>query len=138
MPHWGLLGGIILWALDSFLALGRQPSKGPFVSWSSRDALVWDNSPWPDTLEVYVGVPARFFISGEEVKRSDLGSKLTERLARRAEWTVYFEADPDTAYMDGVFTIETIQACGAKLFWVTPRMREQWEHKSKSRAELNR
>jgi hypothetical protein len=47
----------------------------------------------------------------------------------QAEWTVYFEAEPDTLYMDDVYAIDTIQACGAKVSWITPKMREEWQHK---------
>lgn len=139
MPHWGMFCGAVLWILIFvFMILSPLPSTGLFVSWKKRDAVVWEKSPWPDTLEVYVRTPVRFFVNSEEVDRTGLRSKLIEQLGRRAEWTVYFEADPDTRYMDDIYAIETIQACGAKLFWVTPKMREQWEHKSKSPAELNR
>ena len=50
-------------------------------------------------------------------------------IGRRVGWTVYFEADRDTLYMDTIYAIETIQACGAKVFWITPKMREEWQHK---------
>jgi hypothetical protein len=58
--------------------------------------------------------------------------------ATRAEWTVYFEADPDTLYMDDIYAIDTIQASGAKLIWVTPRMRAEWQHNPKSRVKLGK
>lgn len=129
MPHWGLFCGTVLWILIFvFMILGPLPSKGLLVSWSNRGTLAWDKSPWPDTLEVYVRVPARFLINGEEVKRSDLSSKLAEQLGRRAEWTVYFEADADTLFMDDAYALDTIQACGAKVVWVTPKMREEWHN----------
>jgi hypothetical protein len=95
-------------------------------------------SPWSNTIEVYVGTPARFFINGEEVKRSELGPKLTEQLGRRAEWTVYFEADPDTLFMDDAYALDTIQACGARVVWVTPKMREEWQQNPKKGREATR
>jgi len=111
------------------------PSKGLFVSWGNRDAVVWEKSPWPNSLEVYVDTPARFFINGQEVGRNDLHAKLMEELERRAEWTVYFEADPDIAYMNAVYAIDTIQACGAKLIWITPKMRRDWQERTKNRPD---
>jgi hypothetical protein len=33
--------------------------------------------------------------------------------------------------MEAVYAIETIQACGAKLVWITPKMREDWQQSSK-------
>jgi biopolymer transport protein ExbD len=139
LPHWGLFCGAVLWILIFiFMIFSPLPSNGLFVSWRNRDAVVWEKSPWPDTLEVYVRVPSRFFVNGQEVERNDLHVKLIEQLSRRAEWTVYFDADPDTLYMDDVYAIDTIQACGGKLFWVTPRMREEWQHNPKSQAELRK
>jgi biopolymer transport protein ExbD len=102
------------------------------VSWKKPRAVVWEKSPWPDTLAVYVRTPARFFVNNQEVDRNELRSKLTEQLGRRAEWTVYFEADADTVYMDAVYAMDVIQCCGAKLIWVTPKMREQWLHTPES------
>jgi biopolymer transport protein ExbD len=135
LPHWGLIWGSVLWIvifIFIFVVSGRLPSKGLFVSWQKPDAVVWEKSPWPDTLEVYVQAPARFFVNSEEVKRNDLRSKLNEQLGHRVEWTVYLEANADTSYMDAVYAIDVIQGCGAKLVWVTPKMREQWRHKPES------
>jgi biopolymer transport protein ExbD len=131
LPHWGLFFGTLLWILLFIFMISRPlPSRGLFVGWRERDAVVWEKSPWPDTLEVYVGAGARFFINGIEVERSELCTKLLEQLARRAEWTVYFEADNDTLFMDDAYAIDTIQACGAKIVWVTPKMRQEWQHKN--------
>lgn len=133
MPHWGLFCGAVLWVLVFiFMIFGPQPLKGLFVSWKKQDAAVAEKSPWPDAIEVYIHVPARFFVNSEEVDRNDLRSKLIEQLGRRAEWSVYFEADANTTYMDAVYAIDVIQGSGAKLIWVTPKMREQWQHSSES------
>ena len=129
IPHWGLFCGSILWILIFiFMVLGPLPSTGLYVNWKNHDAVVWEKSPWPETLEVYVRAPARFFINSEEIKRNDLRTRLLEQLGRRAEWTVYFEADNDTLFSDDAYTIDTIQACGAKVVWVTPKMREELQH----------
>jgi biopolymer transport protein ExbD len=138
-PHWPLFYvAIVSILIFSFVMFGRFPSKGLFVTWKNRDAVVWEKSPWPDTLEVSVRVPSRFFVNGQEVSRSDLHAKLIEQLSRRAEWSVYFEAEPDVAYMEAVYAIETIQACGAKLIWITPKMREDWQQKSKESKPTGR
>jgi biopolymer transport protein ExbD len=126
LPHWGLFWGAILWILMFiFMIIQPLPPQGLIVGWRSRDSVVWEKSPWPDTLQVYVRIPRRFFINGHEVERSALRAKLLEELTRRAEWSVYFEADSDTLYMDAVYAMDTIKGCGAKLIWVTPRMREE-------------
>jgi hypothetical protein len=48
-------------------------------------------------------------------------------------WTVCFEGDNDTLYMDSVYAIDAIQSCGAKVVWITPRMREEWQRKTLGR-----
>jgi hypothetical protein len=135
MPHWGLFCGAVFWILAVVFMVLQQPltAKGLFVTWRTRDAVVWAKSPWSDTLQVYVaetkGTP-RFLINGQEAQPSELRAKLLEQLSRRAEWSVYFEADNDVLNMDALSAIDAIQGCGAKLIWVTPKMREQWHHAS--------
>jgi hypothetical protein len=85
-----------------------------------------------------VRAPARFFINGQEVSRSDLHAKLIEQLSRRPEWTVYFEAEPDVPFMQAAYSIDTIQACEAKLVWITPKMREDWQQKPKESEATRR
>jgi biopolymer transport protein ExbD len=129
LPHWGLFCGPVLWILIfMFMIFGPLPRKGLYVDWRNREPVVWEKSPWPETLGVYVS-PGHFFINGEEVRQSELGSKLKEQLGRRVEWTVYFEADPDTMFMDDVYALDTIQGCGANVVWITPKMRAEWKHK---------
>jgi len=131
LPHWGLIGGPILWILVFFFNFsGPQPRKGLLVSLRSREVIIWEKSPWQETLAVYVRPRGHFFVNGEEVERNSLRAKLLEHLNHRTAWSVYFEADNDSLYMDDIYAIDTIQSCGAKLTWVTPKMREEWEHKS--------
>jgi biopolymer transport protein ExbD len=138
-PHWPLFFVAILSVLIfTFMIFGPVPSKGLFVTWKNRDAVVWEKSPWPDAPEVYVRAPARFFVNGQEVSQSDLRAKLVEQLSRRAEWTVYLEAEPDVAFMEAAHAMDTIQACGAELVWITPKMREDWQQKPKESEATTR
>jgi biopolymer transport protein ExbD len=133
LPYWRLFPVVVLWIfVFIFMIFVPLHSKGLIVSWKKSQAVVWEKSPWPDTPAVYVRAPARFFVNNQEVDRNDLRFKLTEQLGRRAEWTVYFEADADTTFMDAGYAIDVIQGCGAKLIWVTPKMREQWAHTPQS------
>jgi biopolymer transport protein ExbD len=131
-PHWPLFWVAIMSILIfTFMIFRPLPSKGLLVTWKNRDSVVWEKSPWPDTLVVYVRAPSHFFINGQDTPRSDLQAKLIEQLNHRVEWSVYFEAEPDVPYAEAVYAIEKIQTCGAKLIWVTPQMREDWQKKSK-------
>lgn len=128
LPHWGLFFGALLWILMFiFMISAPQTPHGLFVSLRNHEVVVWEKSPWQETLAVYVRPDGHFFVNGEEVQRSSLHTKLLEHLSRRALWTVYFEADSDTVYMDAIYAIDTIQGCGAKVIWVTPKMRKEWQ-----------
>jgi len=138
-PHWPLFCVAILsFLIFTFMSFGPLPSKGLFITLKNRDAVAWKKSPWPDALEIYVRAPARFFINGQEVSWSDVHGRLIEQLSRRAEWTVYFEAEPDVPFMHAANAIDMIQSCGAKLVWITPKMREDWLQKSKESEPTGR
>jgi biopolymer transport protein ExbD len=127
LPHWGIFGGAILWILIIvFMMFGPQTPHGLFVSLAGREMSV-SSIPGQETLGVYVGPPGRFFVNGEETERRNLRTKLLEHLGRSVSWTVYFEADADTIYMDDIYAMDTIEGCGAKLVWITPKMREEWK-----------
>lgn len=113
----------------TFSGYRRYTTQGLLVNWKTP-AAVWGKSPWPEAVEVYVGRSTRFFINGTEVERGQLRSKLLDKIGRRGGWTVYFEADPDTAFADDAYALDTIHACGATVLWVTPKMREEWQHKA--------
>ena len=51
-------------------------------------------------------------------------------------WTVYFEADQDTLNMNAIYAMDTIQGLGAKLVWITPKVREELEHED-DRSDRN-
>jgi len=138
LPHLGLFSGALLWILifTFMIFLAPLTSHGFLVSLRSREVVAWEKSPWQQTLAVYVRPNGRFFVNDEEVERSNLRAKLLEHLSRRVEWTVYFEGDYDTLYMDDIYAIDTIKACGAKLIWITPKMREEWSHAEKSAEHI--
>ena len=132
LQHWEIVSGVILWILViTFMMFRPQTPRGLYVSLSNPEIAV-PNSPAQETLGVYVGPGAHFFVNGEEVQRGSLRAKLLEHLTRSVSWTVYFEGDADTVYMDDVYAIDTIQGCGARLIWITPKMREEWKRKEQS------
>jgi biopolymer transport protein ExbD len=133
LPHWGIFCPAVLWILIIiFMMFGPQTPHGLFVSMRSHEPVSWEKSAGQETIGVYVGPRGRFFVNGEEVERNSLRKKLLDHLSQSVSWTVYFEGDSDTVYMDDVYAIDTIQGCGAKLIWITPKMREEWKHKEQS------
>ncbi len=45
-----------------------------------------------------------------------------------------FEADIDTNFGDTLHAIDVIHSCGAKVIWITPKMRKEWEDAARSSA----
>jgi biopolymer transport protein ExbD len=127
LPNFGFMCGAVLWILVFLFMIFKAPrhSHGLPIELKTRDSVLWAKSPWQETLGVYLAVGERYYINGQAVPREDLSARLRQELIRRMVWTVYFEADYDTVYMDAVYAIDTIQGCGAKFIWITPKMREQ-------------
>ena len=135
MPHWGLMWcSVLMILMVLYMANDRATPKGMPVSWRKARAMVSATNPWPDSLEVYIRTPARFFVNREEVRPDELRSKLLQQLGRRMEWTVYVEADVDTNFGDTLHAIDVIRSCGANVSWITPKMREEWEARAKATA----
>lgn len=104
----------------------RSP-MGLRVDWQQVGHISAPQSRHPETLDVFIRYPGIFCLNGEVVKKTELESKMRDELGRRAEWTVYVEADYDTQFADTAFAIDTIQGLGGEVFWITPAMRKEWQ-----------
>jgi biopolymer transport protein ExbD len=125
LPHWGLYFCSVFSVLILFRAtFEHSHPRGLLVNFDHRNAIVWDVSPQPAALSVFIRAPNRFFVDGEEVRRHDLRAKLLQH--HHVSWVVYFDADVDTAYMETAYAIDIIQSSGANLIWITPKLRESW------------
>lgn len=127
LPHWGLFMISVLWILFFVVVILRTPltTNGLLVSFPRYNASASVDSPWKENVSVYVLPGRRFFVNGKEVERDELRARLLDEMGQRKMWTVYFEADPDTLFMDAAYAIDTIQALGAKLIWLTPQTRAE-------------
>jgi biopolymer transport protein ExbD len=124
---WFCIIGVLTVLFCLFLTRwGWQPTGLP-VDFKLERSVIVEKNPWAETMAVYVDAKRGFFVNGKEVPREELRSKLEEELQRRGVWVVYFEADGNCLYMDAVHAIDTIQGLGAKLIWITPKMREEWK-----------
>lgn len=117
---------VLMNLLIIFMMFGPRPPHGLRIEWKERSPVFAAENPWARTMSVYIKHPGRFYINGIAVKRAEFETKLGEELSHRAEWTVYVEADNDTAFMDTVYAIDTIQGLGARVMWITPGLRRKW------------
>jgi biopolymer transport protein ExbD len=128
MPNFGLIYGTVLFVLVIIFSMFEHLTpRGLFLSFKQQNVVAGQKSPWPETMSVYVDGARGFTVNGQAVVRERLRVKLQEELSRRAVWTVYFEADRDSLYMDAVYSMDTIQGLGAKVIWITPKTREKWD-----------
>ena len=131
-PNFGLFCGYIFLILMFIFMILRNPltSHGLLVNFGEQNALVRQKSPWSETVGVYVDHRRTFYVNGHPVPREELRTKLGDELGKRMVWDVYFEADSDALYMDAVYSIDTIQGLGAKVIWITPKIREELDRKT--------
>jgi len=132
LPNFGLIYGAVLWILIFLFMIVDAPRQyyGLLIDFKTHDSVVWERSPWRETLSVYVAAGDRYYINGQPVPREALRARLQEELDRRMVWMVYFEADYDTLNMNAIFAMDTIQGLGAKLVWITPRVREELQQRN--------
>jgi biopolymer transport protein ExbD len=131
LPNFGLIYGAVLWVLIFLFMIVDAPRHyyGLPIDFRAHDSVVWGNSPWKETLSVYLAVGEKYYINGEPVPREGLRTRLQQELNKRLVWTVYFEADYDTLNTDAVYAMDTIEGLGATLVWITPKVREEWRQK---------
>jgi biopolymer transport protein ExbD len=140
LPNFGLIFGAVLWILIVLFMVLRDPHHyyGLPIDLRTRDSVIWEKSPWQETLSVHLAVGEKYYLNGQQVPREALRTNLQQALGRRMVWTVYFEADYDTLNTDAIYAMDTIQGLGAKLVWITPKVRDELQQRDRSgRQRLN-
>jgi len=106
--------------------LMHPPAQGLRISFSKGKVAQAFESPWKESLGVYIDRRGRFLVNGQVVQHESLPVKLQEELGKRMVWTVYFEADNASLFRETAYAIDKIQGLGAKVIWITPKMRDEW------------
>jgi biopolymer transport protein ExbD len=140
LPNFGLIYGAVLWILIFLFMIVEEPRHyyGLPIDFRTHDSVIWDKSPWQETLSVYLAVGEKYYINGQPVPREALRTRLQQELNHRMVWTVYCEADYDTLNMNAIYAMDAIQGLGAKLVWITPKVREELQQRDPlARHQLN-
>jgi biopolymer transport protein ExbD len=119
---WSCILGVLLFFNVSITS---PTHYGVFVKIDERGTVALQKSPWPETMSVYVGVDNRFYVNSKLVAPEELRTKLMEELGRQMVWTVYFEADESSLFGKAVYAMDAIKGVGAKVVWITPKVREE-------------
>jgi biopolymer transport protein ExbD len=124
MSNFGVVWGGILFVLMSMFAVNTPiPSYGVLINVNQAGLAPSKASPWTRTASVYIR-RLQFYVNETPIDRDKLRSKLLEALSKQMVWSVYLEADSDSNFGDAVYAMDTIRGVGAKVVWITPKMRE--------------
>jgi biopolymer transport protein ExbD len=135
LPSFGIFTSILLNILMFIFMIFMTPGTpaGLMIPMTLRDPGAGLDSPRTETLGVYVAAGGQFYVNGQAVARDQLGEKLRQELGKRVVWTVYVEADDDVEFARLNFVFDTIKGLGAEVYWITPRVREEWSGPSNRR-----
>nr|HEV7952583.1 biopolymer transporter ExbD [Candidatus Acidoferrales bacterium] len=89
-------------------------------------------------LLVWIDADGKYFLNEKQITRNDLGNALKRELARRAEPTVYFEADGNAYFGDAAFAMSEIKNASGKLVWLTPKTRLDFDAQSAASQTSNK
>jgi biopolymer transport protein ExbD len=71
------------------------------------------------------GLASQLLLSGTEVNKKELEQALKSKLARRANWEVFIEADDSISFADSMYAIDVINALHARAVILTPKLRRE-------------
>jgi len=93
------------------------------------------DSPWRETMSVYVTARGEFVVNGDVVAKSALKDRVAAELHQRASWLVYVEANDGVEFSEVAYAIDTIEGLGAQVFWITPTVRKEWDAQAAQKVE---
>jgi biopolymer transport protein ExbD len=133
LPSFGIVYGAILWILIFlFMVEPEHHLYGLPIRFETHAAVLWERSPWQETLSVYLTDKEDYYINGRPVVRGALRRTLEQELGRRMVWVVYFDADRGALNGDAIYAMDVIRSLGARLIWLTPSVRKELEQKSRN------
>ncbi len=135
LPNFGQFTSILLNLVMFVLMIfsGGRTSTGISIPMMLRNPGPGLNSPRTETLGVYVAAGSQFYVNGEAVPQERLREKLRQELGKRVVWTVYVEADDDVEFSKVAQVFSMIKELGAEAYWITPRVREEWNRQPSQR-----
>jgi biopolymer transport protein ExbD len=117
-----MLPTLIIFVLATVQALG-SPTVGISVPLSMPSGPLLRIAPRTDSFLVWLGEDGSYLVNTKRVAHEHLQQAIQDELAKRAEWTVYFEAAPNAKFQDAAFAMDAIQSAHGTLVWLTPAAR---------------
>ena len=125
-----LFVGLELVLLTIFMTITPTTPVGLTLDLAPRQLSRAVDSPWRETMSVYVSDAGVFYVNGEAVARSELASSVKQELGRRLVSTVYVDGANDVEAGEVIYAIDQVQGVGGEVLLVTPAVRQQWNEQT--------
>lgn len=124
-PDFGMvLSFVALPLLVVFFLISRSiGSIGIEIPLSVPTGPFQTTDPRASAFLVWLDDHGNYFLNSKQAPREHLQQAIQDELAKRVEWTVYFEAAPNARFQDAAFAMNAIQSAHGKLVWLTPAAR---------------
>jgi biopolymer transport protein ExbD len=115
LPNWGLVGGamILLLLVPMFVMVTEHDlARGLYVRSASRHYSGPDDICLAGPIVITIrqqGSQSKLLLNNTEVNREKLERALKSKLAQRANWEVFVEADDDVSFADPMNAIDCRQ-----------------------------
>jgi biopolymer transport protein ExbD len=131
-PNRGVVGGaaVLLVLVPTFLMVieNDQNNRGIYVWLTPQPGRGPDENCLAGPIVVTVKhkeSSSLFLVDGAEISRGELGRALKTKLAPRANWEVFVEAEDAVDFSDAMEAIEVVNSLQAKAVILTSRLKEQ-------------
>jgi biopolymer transport protein ExbD len=125
-----VLVGLELVLLTIFMTITPVTPQGLTLDLAPRQLSRAVDSPWRETMSVYVSVEGVFYVNGEAAGRNELASRVKEELGRRLVSAVYVDGADSVEAMDVIYAIDQVQSAGGEVLLVTPAVRRKWDEQA--------
>jgi len=136
LPNRGLVGGamILLLLVPVFVMVTQHDlARGIYVRLARRHHSGPDDICLAGPIVVTInqhGSLSKLLLNGTEVSREEFERALKSKLAERANWEVFVEADDSVSFADPMYAIDVVNALHAKAVILTPKLKRQMAEKS--------
>jgi biopolymer transport protein ExbD len=136
LPNRGLVGGAMILLLlvpVIIMVTEHDPARGIYVRSTPRHHSGPDDiclaSPIVVTIK-QVGSQSSLLVNNTEVNPDEFERALKSKLAQRANWEVFVEAEDEVSFDDPMYAIDVVNALHAKAVILTPKLKRQMAEKS--------
>jgi biopolymer transport protein ExbD len=136
LPNRGLVGGamILLLLVPVFVMVTEHDlARGIYVRSAPRHRSGPDDICLAGPIVITMkqqGSQSKLLLNNTEVNREEFERALKSKLAQRANWEVFVEADDDVSFADPMYAIDVVNDLHAKAVILTPKLKRRMAEKT--------